>query len=161
MGNRPLKKPNASRRTRRGTSVTEGWEILEHPDAHDGSLEVPKLPGRSTYLQRTLDWWDEVCRSPQASRFTQLDWLQLATIVAPLVEAFNRDPSPKLAAELRQHQALYGLTPKDRAALAWRVPTPNQAPRSRVSHGSGKYDHLRVVDPVIAPEYADPHVPDD
>ena len=148
MGNRPLKKPQAARRERR-TLPDAGWLRLEHPGASDGTVDVPELPGRSTYLKRTLDWWDEVCRSPQASRFTALDWLQLATIVVPLVEAFHREPSTKLAAELRQHQQLYGLSPKDRAALSWRVETPQSGPMTNPRKQS-RYAHLQVVDDGLA-----------
>lgn len=59
--------------------------------------------------------------------------------LAVLVDAFWREPSKELAAEIRLQQAAYGLSPLDRRRLQWEIkrseaekkPQPAAAPPPR------------------------------
>lgn len=110
--------------------------------------EQPDLPWRSKYVQRTNDWWDKLADEPVASTFTALDWWNLATIVAPLLDEFYREPSTKMAAELRQHFVSYGLTMRDRRAVGIEV-KPAEPKEQRKSSGDepegDARDYLRSV----------------
>jgi len=55
-----------------------------------------------------------------ASQFTDADVPALERLLA-LVDAFWREPKVKLAAEIRQTEAHFGLTPLDRMRLQWKI----------------------------------------
>ena len=92
-------------------------------------LEIPDLParGRRRWHRFTLAWWDDVRESPMAAEYLQADLHGLFRL-ALLVDEFNRTPSVKTAAEIRQQEMRFGLSPIDRRRLQWTV--------QRVEHGA-------------------------
>lgn len=78
----------------------------------------PALPSNVEWHAETVEWWAALARSPEASEFSALDWLQLR-LVARLMDQFVREPSRQLLAELRLQFAKFGLSPEDRARLRW------------------------------------------
>ena len=84
---------------------------------------APRLPERadgSAWDRRTVAWWREVWHSPMAAEFLRSDVHGLYRL-AELVEMFWREPSTKLASEIRLEQQAFGLTPMDRRRLQWSV----------------------------------------
>ncbi len=67
----------------------------------------------------TRAWWRSWVTSPQAPLFTVTDWMRLR-LLALLVDAYVREPTPSRLAEIRQTEAKYGATPEDRLRLRWR-----------------------------------------
>jgi len=86
----------------------------------------------------TRHWWRDVWHSPMAGEFLQADIHGLYRL-AELIDAFWSNPTTTLAAEIRQEQQAYGLSPIDRRRLQWEVqraegvtkkpPAPRQADR--------------------------------
>lgn len=68
----------------------------------------------------TRAWWRDVWRSPMADAFLASDQHGLF-ILARLVDAYWRNPSKELAAEIRLQRQCFGLTPIDRRRLDWKV----------------------------------------
>lgn len=97
-------------------------ELEELPASHDGA--VPPLPRRSKYLKVTRDWYDGWARSPQASGFGGTDWARLH-MLAPLVDAYWRQPRANLLTEIRLNEAKLGATVEDRQRLRWKLPGPD------------------------------------
>ena len=81
---------------------------------------APGLPGSRKWQSMTRRWWQAVWRSPMAKEFLKVDLHGLYRL-AVLVDEFWSKPSTKLAGEIRQQQAAYGLTPIDRRRLQWEV----------------------------------------
>lgn len=65
-----------------------------------------------------------------AGRFLEPDRHALGRL-AILVNQYDREPTTQLAAEIRQQEARFGLTPIDRQRLQWSIlpPTDKPAPR--------------------------------
>jgi hypothetical protein len=100
---------------------------------------APALPGRRPDRKKwhpwTVRWWRLVWESPMASEYLESDVPGLVAL-AILRDNFVRDPKPKLAAEVRQQEMRFGLSPIDRRRLQWEVervesrtrrPTPRPA----------------------------------
>lgn len=87
-----------------------------------GRLRAPKLPQRDDqeWHPLTLAWWKDVWRSPMAPEFLQADVHGLY-LLADLIDQYWREPSFKLAGEIRQQRQCFGLTPIDRRRLQWQV----------------------------------------
>src|SRR4051794_19794756 len=81
---------------------------------------APALPGASDYSAATRRWYTTWAQSPQASQFTDTDWMRLH-MLAPLVEQFFRAPTKEVMAEIRLNEAKLGATPEDRQRLHWKV----------------------------------------
>lgn len=94
----------------------------------------------------TREWWRDVWHSPMADEFLEADIHGLYRL-AVLIDAFWFSPSKELAAEIRQQQAAYGLTPIDRRRLQWEVERVEKGRRSvRPQPPSGDpRTYLRVV----------------
>lgn len=86
----------------------------------------PLLPGAEGYSARTLAWYETWATSPQASQFVATDWQRLH-MLAPLVEAYFRNPTKDLMAEIRQNESKLGATSEDRQRLRMKI-DPTAAP---------------------------------
>ena len=129
------KAPDKRRRTNKSAGATklEAMEGVEHvperwralPDAR------PRPFGDVTsWHECTEQWWSEIVRSPMAAEFVAVDWHGLLRL-AVLVDDYWHGGDPKLAAEIRQQQAAYGLTPVDRRRLQWEAAKGEAANRRR------------------------------
>lgn len=80
-----------------------------------------------------------------AFMWQEADWSGLVHL-ATLVEQYNRTYDAKILTEIRLQRDLYGLTPKGRQSLRWRLPVDDESgePEARPS---SRYSGLRVVDP--------------
>jgi hypothetical protein len=96
---------------------------------------VPKLPkrraGMGSWHPRVLAWWASVWHSPMAAEYLAADRQRLE-LVAELHQQFwnaveDSEPVTKLAAEIRQQEVLFGLTPMDRRRLQWEVDKGEEA----------------------------------
>jgi len=65
-------------------------------------------------------WWRVVWRSPMAARWLEADY-EVLYLVAVLRNKFAADPTPTLAAEIRQQEARVGLDVMSRRRYDWRV----------------------------------------
>jgi len=109
------------RRNHASTAAT-----LEHPPA---DVKVPVLPKRifsgGAIHRNTREWWKVIWQSPMASRWLESD-IEGLYLVAILRNEFFQRPSATLAAEIRQQETRFGLSPIDRRRLDWRVARPVQ-----------------------------------
>jgi hypothetical protein len=78
----------------------------------------------------TKAFWKATWESPMASEYLEADFPGLFRL-AVLVDAFWKQPSVTLAAEIRQQQQAYGLTPLDRRRLEWTVERSESAAKKR------------------------------
>ena len=84
---------------------------------------APSLPERGegkAWHALTVRWWRDVWRSPMAQEYLRADAHALFRL-AVLVDMFWREPSTKLAAEIRIEQQAFGITPLDRRRLEWSI----------------------------------------
>jgi hypothetical protein len=84
----------------------------------------------------TCGWWDVWANSEQAGHFTATSWQRLRMLL-PLVDAYWREPSRHLLAEIRQNESKLGATPEDLMRLRWKIETPPTPPSTR-----GLFDHV-------------------
>ncbi len=119
---------------------------------------APALPKRHSangqfvsWHALTKEWWKDLWRSPMAAKFMAADVHNLY-LLADLIDAYWKDPSTQLAAEIRQHRMAYGLTPLDRQRLQWAlVEEPEDGKRTnsgaagRVRKGGDTRELLRAV----------------
>lgn len=115
----------------------------------DTPVDAPALPGRSKLLKQTRDWYDEWCRSPQASQFTNTDWLRLH-MLALLVDQYFRNPDKQLMSEIRLNETELGATVASRQRLRWVVrPRDNEAaavkPKRAAAGGRRRDPRLQLV----------------
>lgn len=105
-----------STRARRNTSPTA------RTFASDVAVEAPDLPEiRSNgWHVMTLAWWADLWKSPMAAEYLQVDSHALIRM-ALLIDDYWRKPSHYLAAEIRQQEQRFGLTPLDRRRLEWSI----------------------------------------
>ncbi len=75
-------------------------------------------------------WWRDIWHSPMASEYLKADIHALYRL-AVLVDRFWTQPKLAIAAEIRQEQAHFGLTPLDRRRLEWIVEKAEEATRRR------------------------------
>src|SRR3990172_8924708 len=135
----PTPKPAAMRQRRNRVSTSATLP------AEGGRRVIPELPkrGRRKWHRMTSEWWEDTWRSPMASEFVQAD-IHGLYLLAELTDAFWRQPSIALAAEIRQHRMAFGLTPIDRRRLQWEVEKGNE--RSRKSNGRKAAGHGSLTD---------------
>lgn len=73
-----------------------------------------------------LEWWDSVWKSPMAQEFVDSDMRGGLYLLADLHQArWDARDNPKLlgtlAAEIRQQEVRFGLSPIDRSRLRWTI----------------------------------------
>ncbi|UAJ79955.1 hypothetical protein IT072_02435 [Leifsonia sp. ZF2019] len=76
--------------------------------------------------EETLQWWADMWASPMAAEYHSSDRHALF-LLAVLVDDFWREPSTKLASEIRLQRVAFGLTPYDRRRLEWTIETTEEA----------------------------------
>lgn len=116
-------------------------------------VQVPKLPPRPQsappWLPETLAWWEDVWRSELAPEYLQVDRHRLY-VLAELMDAFRREPTTALAAEIRLQGAAFGMSSMDRRRLQWKKPG-QEAPRRQSARGKplrGRADPRRVLEAI-------------
>lgn len=146
--------PNPEDQRRNRNERAFDWTVLPM-EGRPGP--APKLPALRPWTKATLDWWDALWRTPQATQWDQtgrtLHTLAILHHQLAVDQDLTADKSraASLAAEMRQHEDRHGLTPKAMLQLRWRVSaTP--------SDGSGKVLHLvpKEVAERVATETPDP-----
>jgi len=113
-------------RQRRNKAVTRATLQVAAPPRR----RAPSLPRDREWHKLTLAWWREVWRSPMAGEYLDVDVHALYRL-AVLVDRFWTQPKLAIAAEIRQEQAHFGLTPLDRRRLEWIVEKAEEATRRR------------------------------
>lgn len=135
-------------------------------DGHDAI--VPELPTRPAKVEvdedgmervvatgwhsETLQWWADLWASPMAAEYHSSDRHALF-LLAVLVDDFWREPSTKLAAEIRLQRVAFGLTPYDRRRLEWTIETTEEAKdrgNTRRSADNSNRQPKRGEDPRLA-----------
>lgn len=112
----PPPKASAVRQRRNRTSTQATLSLVEST-----RVRAPQLQPRDRlWHPLTRAWWHDVWHSPMAAEFLQADLHGLYRL-AVLIDAFWLQPTKELAAEIRQEQTAYGLTPIDRRRLQWEV----------------------------------------
>lgn len=138
MRGRTPKDPDQRRRRNKASTAA----VLPSTPAKTKAPELPKdLFAGGVIAPRTSKWWATIWRSPMASRWLEAD-VEGLYLVAVLRNEFYQRPSPTLAAEIRQQEARFGLTPIDRRRLDWRIEgpksEPDQAPKPAASSPTRK-----------------------
>jgi hypothetical protein len=114
-GRGPLPKPAAQRQ--RTNRASTGATLESGP-----AVKVP-LEG-DHWHKYTLRWWDVIWSSPMAAEWVDADLPSLFRL-ARLDDEFWRSTvvadTVRLASEIRQQQAQFGLTPMSRRSLQWEV----------------------------------------
>lgn len=90
------------------------------PAEGSGYQRAPRLPADVDWHPMTRRWWRDTWHSPMAAEYVQVD-LHALLRIACLVDAFWKEPSKELAAELRLQLQAFGQTPLDRRRLQWEV----------------------------------------
>ena len=117
----PAPKPPGlrQRRNRASTKATLPTE------AKAAKQKIPPLPQRKgNWHERVIVWWESIWRSPMATEYLEPD-KQGLILLAYLQQSFwtarsNKDRF-RFAAEIRQQEVRFGLTPIDRRRLQWEV----------------------------------------
>ncbi len=117
----PPKDSNLLRGHRRNRAATQATLPSE---AEAATWEVPPLPPRKgKWHEQVVAWWDLIWRSPMAAEYIDADKPGL-DMLAVLHQAFwtasNKDKF-RYAAEIRQQESRFGLTPVDRRRLQWAI----------------------------------------
>ena len=89
---------------------------------------LPTHPGHPVEKWHTMTraWWRDVWQSPMAGEILRADEFALFMLAA-LIDSFVKKPSVQLAAEIRQQQREFGLTPLNRRRLEWQVAQTDEA----------------------------------
>lgn len=143
------KHPSRRRRQNRvdSTMLPAEGRTAPYPPLGDGyRSRVTDANGDPTivpFLPETVDWYDTLCKSPEAACFSDVDLSYLRTIVALLYDKFQRRPTKDLAAELRLQLTQFGCTPDAKKRLGWEIDEGAEGQ----AEGSVKVRRLRAVDP--------------
>lgn len=131
----PQPKKHSTVRARANKASTAAV-LVEAPSAEDSTEESstkvslvvrPDLPTREGgWHKQTLEWWEDLWSAPMAAEYHSSDRHALF-LLAILIDDFWREPSQKLAAEIRLQRQAFGLTPYDRRRLEWTIVTAEQA----------------------------------
>lgn len=148
-GRRPTESPSRARDAGRAEfGITDiGAEPVK------GAPKLGRRPGGGAWLPATRKWWSVWQRAPQASQFQETDW-QTLEMLAPLVDAYFRDPTSARWSEIKQTHAKLGATVADRMQLRMRIgakvpaePAPEEGDGKRKARPQkGDPRRLHVVD---------------
>lgn len=115
---------------RRATAASTVRQTLRASRGKLGGFDLPEgvLPKGKEWHPRTVAWWEEWRRSPQAAAMiTGPDWQYLLD-TALLHHQYWSNGRWEFANELRMREAKLGATPKDRADLKFEVDTSERYP---------------------------------
>ena len=111
----------------------------------DGEIRGPELPD-GDWHPRTIVWWDNWRRSPQAQHMAAVDWDFMIDTAMMHSQMWNGDL--KMAAEVRIRVAKFGATPEDRLRLKVQV-DEDLKPEVRTPKAKARRERLlKVVDEV-------------
>ena len=114
------------------------WVTL--PASREGPL--PDLPAWRDWDARTVAWWTELWKRPQA-----VMWEPSGATLHVAAAIFDdvirgKTAANRASAELRQHFDRHGIGgPRSLVVLRWRI--AEEAPESPPARRPGRYDHLR------------------
>lgn len=117
----------------------EWQDVPDAPYTGPGSeRDLPEIPGLPWY-ETTMAWWITVRRMPHCRLWTESDW-NFATMCAVIVnqawgELYGGALPVNLLSELRQREALLGMTMEQRRKLGIRYVDPAQFPEE-FPHGA-------------------------
>lgn len=129
---------NPTTRQRRNKSVSRA--VL--PSESSPIRRAPSLPDLRQWQPLTLKWWHDIWVSPMSGEYLRADMHALFRL-AVLVDMFWSDPSRDLAAEIRQQQQAFGLTPLDRRRLEWQVIQTEEAANR---HEDNRSRRAKIID---------------
>lgn len=129
---------NPSTRQRRNKSTSRA--VL--PSEHSPIKRAPSLPDLRQWQDLTIKWWHDIWVSPMSGEYLRADMHALFRL-AVLVDMFWTDPNRELAAEIRQQQQAFGLTPLDRRRLEWQVAQTDEAIDKREANRSRR---AKIID---------------
>ena len=107
----------------------------------DGEIRGPELPD-GDWHPRTIVWWDNWRRSPQAQHMAAVDWDFMIDTAMMHSQMWNGDL--KMAAEVRIRVAKFGATPEDRLRLKVQV-DEDLKPEVRAPKAKARRAHLLKV----------------
>lgn len=103
---------------------------------------LPDHPGEEEWHAMAKKWWREFWRSPLAVETLRVDEMALFILLV-LIDSYWKSPSVKLAAEIRQQQKEFGLTPLNRRRLEWQVA---QAEEAKDRHEQKRVRRAVIID---------------
>lgn len=118
----PPKDPKLKQR--RNKSATRKTLYLANND-----FEPPELPSHRRWHKQVKYWWVVLWDSPMAGEYLEADIPALFAL-ALLMDKFWKG-NVSLAAEIRQRQQAFGLTPLDRRRLEWQIVQAEEAKDKR------------------------------
>ncbi|WP_084031199.1 hypothetical protein [Mycobacterium avium] len=109
------------------------FKLVEIPNVEQPDLpEYFRYEGRRIkFPARTLEWWAQWNGSPLAQGFTDHDWSYLMDTAVLHAQFWLGLGSVKIAGELRQRLAKFGVTPADRARLRIMFVTADEAEEAK------------------------------
>jgi hypothetical protein len=125
-------------------------------EAESAIRKVPKLPDRESKTEvwhpKMLEWWASVWKSPMAQEFVGPDVRGGLYLLAELYQKRWSETETKglvaLAAEIRQQEVRFGLSPIDRRRLQWEIEKGETAEdRTKVRRNSRKLEQVSRKDP--------------
>jgi preprotein translocase subunit SecD len=124
-------KPAAQRQRRNRTSTN----AVLPTEASSKRRKVPPLPAREKLAEvwhpRVVEWWAEVWTSPMAAEYLGADMKGGLYLLAELHQRRWTEADTgalvRVAAEIRQQEIRFGLSPIDRRRLQWEVEKAEQA----------------------------------
>lgn len=114
--------------------------------------KVRPLPNRvGGWHPMVTEWWRSVWRSPMASEYLEADVQGGLYLLAELYQkrwtTENEAVLVKLAAEIRQQEIRFGLTPMDRSRLRWEVEKGEEAAARTKARRAPRKQPKLVKDP--------------
>ena len=124
-------------RRRRNVPASGEWVTLPSEDYDGDRPKVPELETLEAILTWEL-WW----ASPMAFMWTEADWPGLIR----LIFLIDRGKDLDTIKEIRMQEERFGLSPKGRQSLHWRLSEPGEPVKGKVL--VGRWADLKVVDAV-------------
>ena len=131
-------------RRRRNVPTAGEWMVLPAEPFKGAKPNTPK--GLSAHaLETWRQWWS----SPMAWMWSAADWPALTRLII-LIDEYDEFGSLDRLKEIRLQEDRFGLSPKGRQGLRWRLPvvealTPAAKRGGRTSSRSAMRDRLTVV----------------
>src|SRR5213593_5246146 len=91
---------------------------------------TPPLPDGRDWHPLSVAYWRSIWRSPMAGEYLDVDVGGLYLLM-DLVDRYWTEPSTRLASEIRQQRAEFGVTPISRRRLQWEVERAESVTRKR------------------------------
>lgn len=141
MRGRPPKHPD-QRRNR--TPLTHQYVVLPAEGRKGRTPPLPDVPDHE-FSAETKAWWREIWKSPMATQWLETDRYSLG-LLAVLLDRFQQDPKPSLAAEIRIRANQWGLTPEGRRSLRWIIDEPESPDEEKDEVRQARLRRLEAID---------------